>query len=78
MLVKRGYTVYTHLTHFNDGTRKGSMVAEVMGICKNTVTVRVLKNNKVFYVSPNAIVGIRKKSTMNNCVRMLANKFNNN
>ena len=75
--VQVGYTVYTHLTHKHDGTRKGSMLARVIAMRPDTVTIRINKLNKVFYISPLAIVGIRKKETLNDAIRALANKLNN-
>ena len=76
--LREGTMVMTHLTHHHDGSRKGSMKARVVSLCKRSIGVEIRSKRlegQVFYVVPEAIVGVLHKETLTESKVRLVRKF---
>lgn len=74
--LEKGMYVFTHLTHLKKG-RKGSMLAEVLGVDVGTLScrVKVVRNKMVFRVPLNAVVAKATKKQRDEQAKLLATKF---
>lgn len=76
--LREGQFVMTHLTHHHDGSRKGAMQAKVVSVCKHSIGVQIHNKRlpgRVFYVAPEAIVGVLNKKTLTESKVRLVRKF---